>query len=73
MCWLIEVPLNNYPSCRAEAQEIIRENKLQGLKMPKIREVPDELLINPQKNKEALQAQQQPKMEAEGGARPNTM
>ena len=37
--------------------------------MPKIREVPDELLINPQKNKEALQAQQQPKMEAEGGAR----
>lgn len=41
--------------------------------MPKIREVPDELLINPQKNKEALQAQQQPKMEAEGGARPNAM
>ena len=65
--------LDSYPSCRAEAQEIIRENKLQGLKMPKIREVPDQLLINPQKNKEALQAQQQPKMEAEGGARPNAM
>ena len=37
--------------------EIIAENKLTGLKMPKIREVPDELLINPDKNKAALQKQ----------------
>ena len=45
--------------------------------MPKIREVPGELLINPEKNKAALQAQQkaekqqEPKVEAEGGPQLN--
>ena len=55
--WKVQSYLNTYPSCRAEAMEIIAENKLTGLKMPKIREVPDELLINPEKNKAALQKQ----------------
>ena len=55
--WRVQNYLNTYPSCRAEAMEIIAENKLTGLKMPKIREVPDALLINPEKNKAALQKQ----------------
>ena len=57
--------LNTYPSCRAEAMEIIAENKLTGLTMPKIREVPDAMLIHPEKNKAALQKQQEQEKQQE--------
>ena len=51
--------LDAYPSCRAEAMEIIKENNLQGLTVPKIRDVPDTLLLHPEKNKAALEQQKQ--------------
>jgi len=57
--------LNTYPSCRAEAMEIIAENKLTGLTMPKIREMPDAMLIHPEKNKAALQKQQEQEKQQE--------
>ena len=61
--------LNTHPSCRAEAQEIIRENKLKGLTVPKIREVPDEQLVHPEKNKAALQQQQEAEKQKEAAKR----
>ena len=51
--------IDAHPTCRAEAMEIIAGNKeLRGLTVPKLREVPDELLLHPEKHKAALQKQQ---------------
>ena len=51
--------LENSPGCRAEAMEIIEEYNLKGLWVPKLCEMPDEQLNDPEKHKAALQKQQE--------------
>lgn len=58
--------INTHPSCRAEALEIIQGNsRLQVLKVPKLRDVPDEQLVYPEKHKAALKKQQEAEKQKE--------
>jgi len=57
--------LENSPGCRAEAMEIIEEYNLKGLWVPKLCEMPDEQLNDPEKHKAALQKQQEQEKQPE--------
>ena len=49
--------LEQSPGCRAEAMEIIKQYHIKGLRVPKLCEMPDEQLNNPEKHKAALERQ----------------
>ena len=49
--------LEQSPGCRAEAMEIIEQYHIEGLRVPKLCEMPDEQLNDPEKHKAALERQ----------------
>ena len=49
--------LEQSPGCRAEAMEIIEQYHIKGLRVPKLCEMPDEQLNDPEKHKAALERQ----------------